>query len=201
MEFKVNRTEIDPLYRNNPEELGKITATIDSVSAIPGAFITSITIHGYASPEGRYDDNARLAAGRSAALVDFVRGRYGLPDSLFRAESTPEDWEGLRNAVRRLDFPGKEGILGLMAREMHPDAREAEIRRRWPESYAFLLKNVYPALRHSDYTVKYNVKGYTERTETHILTPTPAPPESQGTEAVSVEYIPCPASVASFLGK
>ena len=60
LDFPVNRTEIHPQYRNNPRELAKIQATIDSVRNNRFATITAVDIKGYASPEGSYSNNARL---------------------------------------------------------------------------------------------------------------------------------------------
>ena len=34
------------------------------------------------------------------------------------------------------------------------------IKSRYPQQYSFLLANVYPALRHSDYKVEFNVRAY-----------------------------------------
>lgn len=59
LDFPVNRTEIHPQYRNNPRELAKIQATIDSVRNNRFATITAVDIKGYASPEGSYSNNAR----------------------------------------------------------------------------------------------------------------------------------------------
>ena len=73
IDFPVNRTELYPDYRRNPEELASIRASIDAVRNDPDASITSITIKGYASPEGPYDNNVRLAKGRTQPLRDNVR--------------------------------------------------------------------------------------------------------------------------------
>lgn len=78
LDFPVNRTEIHPQYRNNPRELAKIQATIDSVRNNRFATITAVDIKGYASPEGSYSNNARLAQGRATALRNYVRGLYDL---------------------------------------------------------------------------------------------------------------------------
>lgn len=61
LDFPVNRTELHPDYHNNPSELHKIMQTIDTVRNNANVEITSISIHGYASPEGSYQNNERLA--------------------------------------------------------------------------------------------------------------------------------------------
>ena len=83
IDFPVNRTELYPEYRRNPQELKKILATIDAVREDADARILGISIKGYASPEGSYTNNVRLAKGRTATLKEYVRGQYHFPDSLF----------------------------------------------------------------------------------------------------------------------
>lgn len=68
VDFIVNKTDIRPSYRNNSIELGKILNTIDKVRNDKDVTITGINIHGYASPEGPYNNNIRLAKGRTEAL-------------------------------------------------------------------------------------------------------------------------------------
>ena len=50
--FPVNRTEIYPDYMVNPVELRKITNSIDTVRMMADATVKSITLTGFASPEG-----------------------------------------------------------------------------------------------------------------------------------------------------
>ena len=40
--------------------------------------------------------------------------------------------------------------------------KDATIRKRYPKDYAVMLKQIYPWLRHSDYTVTYNIRVYTD---------------------------------------
>ena len=53
--------------------------------------------------------------------------------------------------------------------DLAPDAKEWWIKKSYPESYAYLLANVYPGLRHSDYAVKYEVRAYTDVAEIRRL--------------------------------
>lgn len=162
IDFPVNQTVIYPEYRNNPSELKKIQQTIDVVKYDPDTKITAISIKGYASPEGSYANNTRLAKGRTEALKKYVQELYHFDPSIFTTAYEPEDWEGLERYVEASDLADKEGILDLIAGDEEPDRKDASIKRRYPDTYAFLLKNCYPALRHSDYTVEYIVRSYTD---------------------------------------
>ena len=162
VDYVVNKTNILPDYRGNRKEIAKIVATIDLVKNDPNVSITEINIHGYASPEGPYDNNTRLANGRAASLKEYVRSLYTLPEDIFTSNATPEDWDGLRRLVEGSDLKEKQEILALIDdTAMDPDAKDHEIRRRFPQTYQFMLKNWYPGLRHSDYTVSYVVRPFT----------------------------------------
>lgn len=162
LDFPVNRTEIHPDYRNNPRELGKIVETIDVVRNDTNATITAVSIHGYASPEGPYANNVRLSIGRAAALRDYVRNLYRFGDEVrFDVKNTPEDWDGLDSLVRTSNLEMKDELLALIRTEMDADAKDNAIKRRWPDTYRFILAAWYPALRHSDYVVAYSVRQFT----------------------------------------
>ena len=169
IDFPVNKTELYPDYRRNPQELKKILATIDSVRLDKDVTLKSMTIHGYASPEGSYANNVRLAQGRTATLKNYVLAQYSFPESLISTAYTPEDWAGLRKYVENSTIANRQGILDIIDSDMEPDPKNDAIRKRYPQQYAFLLKEVYPGLRHSDYTIDYNVKNFTDLNEIREL--------------------------------
>lgn len=162
IDFPVNRTEIYENYRNNPSELQKIRTTIDVVKNDPDTRITSVHIKGYASPEGSYANNIRLAKGRTETLMHYVQRLYDFPASTMATEFEPEDWEGLRKYVEESSMLNKEALLAIINSDREADNKDWTLKQRYPEDYRFLLANVYPALRHSDYTVEYVVRAYTD---------------------------------------
>ncbi len=162
VDFIVNRTEIRPWYRGNKAELAKIIATIDKVKDDPDATITRVTIKGFASPEGSYSNNVRLAMGRTAALKEYVREHYRFDPEIMSTDYEPEDWAGLRAWVEKCALPHRAEILEVIDSKMEPDPKDHELRRRFPQEYKLMLDSVYPALRHSDYTVKYRIRTYVD---------------------------------------
>lgn len=169
LDFIVNRTDIRPEYRNNAKELFKITATIELVKGDPNTTITGIGIHGYASPEGSWSNNERLARERSNALKEYVRNLYTLSDSLFRVDYTPEDWEGLRKQVVASGLEEKMELLTIIDSHLTPDEKDRAMQRKFPTAYRFMLTSWYPALRHSDYTVNYHVRPFNVEEAKEIL--------------------------------
>lgn len=166
IDFPVNRTEIRPDYRRNPEELQKIRGTIDVLRDDKDTRIVSVAIEGFASPEGPFANNERLAQGRTEALVKYVRGLYSFDPSIIKSGWVAEDWAGLRRYVESSDIENKDGILAVIGMtSLAPDAREWKLKSTYPEEYRFLLENVYPGLRHSDYAVEYVIRSYADVNE------------------------------------
>lgn len=167
--FVVNRTELKPDYMVNRREISKIINSIDYVRNDSDAIITGIHIKGYASPEGKYSNNIRLAKGRTETLTQYVRDYsrrfFNLPDSIFSNSFEPEDWEGLRRYVAdslQFNINNREEILAMIDSPMDPDVKNDLLKRTYPADYQVILTEIYPWLRHSDYTVKYRIKIYTD---------------------------------------
>ncbi len=165
IDFVVNTTNIRPEYRNNPVELKKIRATIDSIKLDPDTKITSLSIEGYASPEGSYSNNERLAKGRTEALAEYVRGLYTFPKAIMKTSWVAEDWAGLRRFVINSDINNKDKILAVIDSDLLPDPKDRKLAKDFPTEYKYMLANWYPALRHSDYAVAYEVRKYTDPAE------------------------------------
>lgn len=162
IDFPVNRTTISPDYRRNPEEIAKIRASIDLVDNDPDSKITSIKIIGYASPEGSYSNNESLAEGRANSLAEYVRNLYSFESHVMHTGWVAENWEGLRDYLEKSDIENKNAILALIDdNTLAPDAREQKLKKDFPAQYAFLLREIYPGLRRSDYTVDYVVRSFT----------------------------------------
>ena len=162
IDFVVNLTEIRPDYRRNQVELGKIQATIDLVKNDADITITSVSIKGYASPEGAYAANERLAKGRTESLKAYVQNLYHFDASLMKTASEPEDWVGLEAYVQQSSLAHKEEILDIIHNDMSPDQKDQTIKRLFPADYRLLLTECYPSLRHSDYEVAYTIRIYTD---------------------------------------
>jgi outer membrane protein OmpA-like peptidoglycan-associated protein len=156
IDFVVNTTELRPDYHHNQTELEKIRNTIDSIRYGENARITGITIKGYASPEGPYKKNVRLAKGRSERLTRYLIEEYGIDDKLIQTEYEPEDWEGLRRYVAESFLPHREQILDIIDTSTEdPDSKLRRIEKSYPDDYYDILINGMPYLRHSDYHVDY----------------------------------------------
>ena len=170
IDFPVNRTELYPDYRNNTRELAKIIATIDSVRNDKDVTVKRITIKGYASPESSWENNTRLAKGRTATLKQYVQNLYHFPEDFIQTDYEPEDWAGLREFVESSNLEHRVEILAIIDDvTLAPDPREWKLKSTYPAEYKFLLSTVYPGLRHSDYTIEYTIRSFTDVNEIGAL--------------------------------
>lgn len=192
LDFPVNKYIIYPEYRRNTVELAKIRATIDTVRNDNTTTLTGIKIHGYASPEGSYANNTRLAKNRTQALVDYVTSYYNFDKNLITSDSTPEDWEGFRKFVAASSMDKKDEILRLMDDEsINIDKKERDIAKLvGPQGYQFILNECYPALRHSDYIVNYTVRGFNLEESKEIINRRPQLLSLQEIYLVAQSYEP-----------
>jgi outer membrane protein OmpA-like peptidoglycan-associated protein len=165
IDFPVSKMDIQPSYRNNEAEIAKITNSIDVVKSDDDATITSITIKGYASPESSYANNTRLAEGRTASLKGYIESLYNFDSDLITTAYEPEDWAGLERYVEASSLKNRDNILAIIRSESDPDNKEWVLKSSYPEEYAYLLANCYPALRHSDYAIQYTLRHYSDPVE------------------------------------
>lgn len=164
LDFPVNKITIYPDYRNNPRELAAIRATIESVKDDPYATITEVWIKGFASPEGTYANNTYLAENRAKALRDYVKSLYRFEHATFSVDFEPEDWKGLEKRLEEMNLPDKAELLAIIRNPEPRDMDKKELKLKTLNggtSYKILLRDIYPALRHSDYVVKYHIRNFT----------------------------------------
>lgn len=160
LNFRVNKWDIVADLGKNANELENIRKTIELVKDDPDVTITSIQLHGYASPDGKYANNEKLAHNRTQALGNYLLSIYPIDKKLFQVSSTAEDWEGTMKYVEEHDIPQKNIALGIINGNMKPDEKEKALAKKAPEAHRYLIQNVWPSLRRTDYTIEYDVKDF-----------------------------------------
>ncbi|MCH5237511.1 MAG: hypothetical protein J1E95_06910, partial [Muribaculaceae bacterium] len=72
------------------------------------------------------------------------------------------DWPGLREWLESNSIEHKAEILSIVNSDLESYARNSKIKKDFPKEYDWLLKNVYPSLRHSDYRIEYIIRQFTD---------------------------------------
>lgn len=160
--FPVKSTDLLPDFRGNRRELERLKRTIDSVAGNPDIEILSIQVKGYASPEGSYETNARLARERTGSFARYIMDNTKVASRLFHTSSEAEDWEGLRNFVDSTSLlTHRSELLKLIDSDLYPDQKLSQIAARYPADYKVMSNVAFPLLRHTDYQIDYQLKKVT----------------------------------------
>ena len=131
----------------------------------PDATIDSVWLKGWASPESPYSHNTDLAIGRTRALKQYIQRMYNFTGVVMLTDYEPENWIGLKRFVEGSNLEHRDEILAMIDLDMDPDAKEAKIKRTYPDEYRFMLREYYPALRRTDYRVSYHIRQFTDPKE------------------------------------
>lgn len=163
LDFQVGKYQILPDFRNNATELGKIDNTINTVVNDKNITLKGIVLKGFASPEGTYKSNTVLAENRVKALGDYIRKKHDFQQSIFKLENGSEDWNGFREKVEAdPEVPSRQKVLDIINSSVDPDKKDAQLAALdGGVPYRYVLKNIYPSLRRSDYKVDYLVREFT----------------------------------------
>ena len=122
--------------------------------------LNNIEVSGYASPEGRFTMNDRLASGRQNVSENYVRQqlKFSRLDAPVDVRYTAEDWEGFQELVRASNIQDKDVILRVLSMYDDPEEREQQI-RNMSEAFQELADGVLPELRRARLIANYEVIG------------------------------------------
>jgi len=160
--YPFDRYELLRDYKNNATELNKVDKVIKEVQDNKDLTVTELTIEGYASPEGSFDYNRKLAQRRAFSFADYLSNRHNIErDRIKKIEGVGEDWTGLLAAVESSSLAGREEIIRIIREVTPPDARDIElVKIEGGATYHHLLNNLYPYLRRTEYMIAYNVRAF-----------------------------------------
>ena len=163
LDFQVGKYQILPDFRNNAVELAKINNTIRTVTEDKNVKPTGIVLKGYASPEGSYASNKKLADNRVNALRDYIRQKNDFKADFFTMSSEPEDWVGFKEKVEAdPNVPNRSEVLAIIDSSDDPDRKEAKLRALGGgAAFRYVLKDIFPSLRRSEYKIDYTVREFT----------------------------------------
>ena len=149
--------------------------------------ISKVEISGYASPEGGYELNDRLATNREANTEKYLRGKVNGNQTRYISSTTAEDWQGFRTEVEQSDIQDKDLVLRVLEMYSDPEEREQQI-RNLAKVYDDLAQNILPKLRRSRILMTTAITG---KSDEQLLNEAKEKPET-----LSVDELLYAASVA-----
>ena len=148
-------------FHNNRPELEKLDRLMRPLTKGNLANISSISICGYASPDGIYKDNEILASNRARCFKKYMHTTYAPGYDLYKVSSVSEDWDGLVELLQRRPMNHGDEVLSLIARTGIFEGREKQLMDMHGGTvYRELLKNYFPQLRRIRITVGYEARAF-----------------------------------------
>ncbi len=122
--------------------------------------IQNVEVQAYASPEGGYSFNDKLANKRQNTSEQYVKTQLkktGVSTGV-DAHYTAQDWEGFQQLVQASKIQDKEVILRVLSMYKDPEQREQQI-RNMSEAFRELADGILPELRRSRLIINYETIG------------------------------------------
>ena len=147
------------LKNNSVQEFVRLLEQINNDRE--GLNMKDIEISAYASPDGGYDLNDKLAAQRQKTTEQYVQQQLkktNLSGTSIDAKYTAEDWEGFQELVKASNIQDKDVILRVLSMYKDPQEREQQI-KNISSAFRELADGILPQLRRSRMIINYETVG------------------------------------------
>jgi hypothetical protein len=147
------------LKNNSVQEFVRLLAQINNDRE--GLRLNEVEVSAYASPDGGFSLNDRLAADRQKNTEKYVQQelkKAQLADASIDAKYTAEDWEGFQELVKASNIQDKDVILRVLSMYKDPQEREQQI-KNISSAFRELADGILPQLRRSRMIINYETVG------------------------------------------
>lgn len=155
--FRQGYSRLQPAFRGNGIRLDEFMRRVSEMHADSTARLNSIDIVAYASPEGPYTLNRKLARKRAENISAYLRGNMPfLSGSLFNVQPKGIDWDGLAAMVEASNMRYRSEVLNVLRNVPETTYRngklvDSRLKRlmdlRGGRPYNYMLTHFFPELR------------------------------------------------------
>ena len=167
IKFLINQATLRASELNSVsvKDLGKILKEINENTLTRA--LTNIEVSAYASPDGKFDFNEKLAEKRQNVSSNYLKKELKKikMDADVDTKFTAEDWEGFQELISKSNLQDKQVILRVLSMYEYPEEREQQI-SNMSEIYTDIKQNILPELRRARLIVNYEIIG---RSDAQIL--------------------------------
>lgn len=171
LRYRISSSALTTNFDGNPKEIQGLSDFIGSIDRDSLMQVKSVTITGYASPDGPQAFNERLAKNRAQSLKEFVDRKYGLSKKYgVKTSSVASDWNAAREAIAKSDVPEKQTVLNIIDQRDAAPAKEQRLKALPSQVWQYLADQILPPMRYAEIAIAY-VGG--EVVEQRTLIPQP----------------------------
>lgn len=153
IDFPINSWAVDSSYSNNAEKIENLRSLINECGNNENISIDSMTVSGYASPDGPLPRNKELSLRRAMSLLTYLNKQCGVPDSLITLGENIVPWGLFRDMVSSSGYSWRNDALRIMSTGNDNDAadnsrRMAGIKRLdGGKAWEVIKRDMLPRLR------------------------------------------------------
>ena len=146
------------LKNNSVQEFVKLLSQINSDHE--KLALENVEVSAYASPDGGFSLNDKLAGERQKVTEQYVNQELKKlkMNANVDANYTAEDWDGFQQLVQASDIQDKDVILRVLSMYKDPQEREQQI-RNISQAFRELADGILPQLRRARMTINYETIG------------------------------------------
>ncbi len=167
IKFLINQANLRASELNTVsiKDLGKILREINDNEETRA--LQNIEVSAYASPDGSYSINEKLAEKRQDVSADYLKGELKKIQMKADVDTkfTAEDWDGFQDLISKSNLQDKDVILRVLSMYKDPEEREQQI-RNMSEVFTDIKESILPELRRARLIVNYEIIG---RSDDQIL--------------------------------
>lgn len=160
IKFLINQAELrkSEMKNNSVAEFVKMLKKINADQE--GLNVRNVEVQAYASPEGGFKINDKLANKRQDVSEGYVKQQLKATkvDSKIDAHYTAQDWDGFQKLVAASNIQDKDVILRVLSMYKDPEQREQQI-RNMSAAFQELANGILPELRRSRLIINYETIG------------------------------------------
>lgn len=155
--FSVNSFQFEPYKHGNENILNQLMSVIRKIEESSDSRIAHIVVAGFASPEGSFALNDRLAYNRAATLKEYIKNNSRTDSWQIHIYNGAEDWAGLRMMVDKSNMPYRRQVLNTIDNVPIWDSKNnigREIVLQQLDGgriYRYMLQHFFPDLRKAAY--------------------------------------------------
>jgi outer membrane protein OmpA-like peptidoglycan-associated protein len=167
IKFLINQANLRASELNTVsiKDLGKILREINDNEETRA--LQNIEVSAYASPDGKYNFNEKLAEQRQNVSASYLKGELKKirMNADVDTKFTAEDWDGFQELISKSNLQDKDIILRVLSMYKDPEEREEQI-RNMSEVFTDIKESILPELRRARLIVNYEIIG---RSDDQIL--------------------------------
>ena len=144
--FAINSSTPNDKFSDNTSELKALDALFNDMKDNKMMHLKSITVTGYASPDGTTPKNEVLAKERAEHIASMIAQRYNLKESNIAISSNVEKWSATAPAIESSKLDNRGAIVRMVSSNEAPMVVDNRLKREG-EAWKYLTNDILPDMR------------------------------------------------------